>query len=65
MWLAAWQVGSRWRSLVFAWQALGWARWREMASASVSEELLVDGGWEDMPGQGTDGVTKLNAMRTS
>ena len=26
---------------------LGWARWQAVASASVSEELLVDGGWDD------------------
>lgn len=26
---------------------LGLARWRAVASASVSEELLVDGGWDD------------------
>lgn len=45
----------------FRMAGLGWARWREMASASVSEELLVDGGWEDLPGQEPDGVTKRNA----
>ncbi len=45
----------------FRMAGLGWARWREMASASVSEELLVDGGWEDMPGQEPDAVTERNA----
>lgn len=39
---------------------LGWARWRAMASASVSEELLVDGGWEDLPGYMPDTVTDRN-----
>lgn len=40
---------------------LGWARWREVVSASVSEELLVDGGWEDMPGHAPDAVKDQEA----
>lgn len=42
---------------------LGLARWRDMASESVSEELLVDGGWDDPQDRALDTVVDQE-MRT-
>lgn len=39
----------------------GWKNWQGLASASVSEELLVDGGWEQTPGHLQDAIMERNA----
>ena len=39
----------------------GWKSWQRVMSASVSEELLVDGGWEDAPDRVTDATPARNA----
>lgn len=36
----------------------GWKSWQGLATASVSEELLVDGGWEDTPDLAPEVTTK-------
>ncbi len=37
-----------------------WKSWQGVASASVSEELLLDGGWEDTPGDMLEAIVELD-----
>jgi CrcB protein len=43
----------------------GWKSWRDLAAASVSEELLVDGGWEDTAKRASSGSMTRRSVNAS